>query len=121
MKLGPVFTTAWKSFKGFVLKTDSYLQANEPKIQAGVKVAEKVAVFADPGLTPAVTIFDGLEESAMGEITAAFHTGAALVNATDGTATVTLSAELVGVLRHLANTLAGHPDVVAALSVTKAV
>jgi hypothetical protein len=114
MNIKAAFTTAWKSFKGFVVKTDAYLVTNVPKIQSGIAVAEKIVVAVDPALAPVVNAFDGLEEALMGEITAAFHTGAALTNAADGTTAVTLSADLSGIVKHLADTLAGHPAVVAA-------
>ena len=114
VNLGKEFTTAWKSFKGFVAKTDVWLGANAPKIQQGVVIAEKVVVAVDPALAPVVTIFDGFEEALAGEVAALFHTGAALTNATTGETTVTLSAELSAIVKHLADTLSGHPAVVAA-------
>ena len=112
--LTKAFTTAWQSIKGFVHKTDAYLTANTPKIQQGIVIAEKVAVAVDPALAPVVTIFDTFEEALIGEVTAAFHTGAALTDATTGAATITLSGQLSGIIKHLADTLAGHPAVVAA-------
>lgn len=114
MKLKAAFTTAWQSFKGFVGKADAWITSNAPKVQSAIVLGEKVAVAVDPALAPVVTIFDTFEEALVAEITSAFHTGAALTNATDGTTVVTLSAELSGIVKHLANTLAGHPAVVAA-------
>jgi hypothetical protein len=112
MSLGKEFTTSWVSFKKFVAKTDQWLGANLPKVQQGVLIAEKVAVAVDPALAPAVTVFDVFEEALAGEVAAAFHTGSALTNATTGETVVTLSAELSAIVKHLADTLAGHPAVV---------
>lgn len=116
MSLKSAFTTSWKSFKNFVVKADIFVTANAPKIQAAVKTGEQIAVAVDPALAPIVTIFDSFEEALAGEVFAAVHTGAALVSSTDGATTVTLSAELSGLVKHLADTLSGHPEVVALTS-----
>lgn len=114
MKIKAAFTAAWTSFKSFVGRADAYIVANGPKVQAAVVLGGKVAVAVDPMLAPIVTVFDTFEEALVGEISAAFHTGAALTNSTTGETTVTLSAELSGIVKQLANTLAGHPAVIAA-------
>lgn len=120
MSIKSAFTTAWKSFKSFVTKADQFLVTAAPKIQSVIVTAEKVAVAAIPALAPEVTIFDTFEEAIMGEITSAFHTGAALTNSTTGETTVTLSAELSAIVKQLADTLAGHPAVVAATATVTA-
>jgi hypothetical protein len=112
MNLGSAFTKAWQSFKGFIGKTDAFLQKNAPTIQQDVQVASAVASALVPAAAPIITIADTFEEALMGEVTAAFHTGAALTNTSDGTTAVTLSAELSAIVRHLADTLKGHPAVV---------
>jgi hypothetical protein len=114
MKIISAFSTAWKSFKGFVTKTDAYLVADAPKIQSAVQVGEKVVDAIDPAAAPLVTVFDSFEEAIVAEITAAFHTGNAVVNATSGAAVVTLSPELTALATNLTNILKGHPAVVAA-------
>lgn len=112
--IGSAFTTAWKSFKHLIAKTDSFLAANGPKIQAGVAEASQIAVALDPALAPIVTVFDGFEEALMGEVTAAVHTGTALTDASTGATTIVLSGELSGIIKQIANTISGHPAVVAA-------
>ena len=112
MNIKTAFSNAWRSFKGFIGKTDAFLVKNGPTIQKDVQIASAVIIAAVPAVAPIVTFADTFEEALMGEITAAFHTGQALTNA-DGTTAVTLTAELSAIIHHLANTLKGHPDVVA--------
>ena len=114
MNIKSAFTAAWQSFKGFVGRTDAFLVKNAPTIQKDVTIGIGIASAMVPSAAPALAVFGTLEEAIMGEVTAAIHTGNGLVTATDGSTAITLSAELSDILKHLANTLAGHPAVVAA-------
>ena len=108
------FKTAWKDLKTTLTKVDMFLQTNEPKIQDTIQTGVAGAEVLVPALAPVLTAADAIEESAIAELTAAIHSGDAVVNATDGTAAVTLSAGLYGSIKALVGTLSGHPSVVAA-------
>jgi hypothetical protein len=113
-KLVTALKTAWKDLKSTLTKVDAYLQANEPKIQAEIQTGVGVAEALAPSATPIITSLDTIEESAVSELAAAIHSGAAVVNASDGTAAVNLSAGLYSSVKSLVATLSNHPAVVAA-------
>ena len=113
-KIANAFKTAWQDLKKGLTAADTYLQANAVKIQSDVQTGVAIAENLLPAAKPVLTSADALEEAVMGELVAAVHSGAAVVNATDGTAAVQLSAGLTTALQGLAGTLAGHPAVVAA-------
>jgi hypothetical protein len=113
-KIANAFKTAWQDLKKGLTAADNYLQANAVQIEAEIGTGAKIAENLLPAAKPIITAADTLEEAVMGELVAAVHSGAAVVNATDGTAAVTLSAGLTASLQALKDTLAGHPAVIAA-------
>ena len=114
MSIGSAFTKAWQSLKNFVTKTNALIVKDAPIIQNAVKVGSAAIVAAVPSAAPAVSAFDSIEETVMGDIAGAFHAGSVAIDAGTGQATVTLSAELSAYFQDLVNRLSGHPDVVAA-------
>jgi hypothetical protein len=114
MSLISAFKTAWQDLKKGLTTVDTYLATNAATIQSDIQTGVGVAETLVPSAAPIITAFDSIEEAAMAEIMAAIHSGAAVVNATTGTAAVTLSAGLTSSVKALATTLAGAPAVLAA-------
>jgi len=114
MTLIAAFKTAWLDFKAGLTKVDTYLQAKEPGIQTSVQTGVAIAEALLPAAAPILTSADNIEVAAMAELTAAVHSGAAIVNASTGAAAVTLSAGLYSSVKALAATLGTHPAVAAA-------
>jgi hypothetical protein len=115
-KLANAFKTAWTDLKKGLTAADNYLTNNAAAIESKVATGAAIAENLLPGAKQAITTADTLEEAVMGELVAAVHSGAAVVNSADGTAAVQLSAGLTSSLKALAGTLAGHPAVVAAVT-----
>lgn len=125
VNLKSAMTLAWIDLKkvGLAVKNavrtvDVALQANAPKIQAGIQQASAVASVLDPALAPAISSFDKIEEVLMGEIATAFHAGNAAIGA-NGAAQVTLSAEVVQAIQSIVSTLSTHPSVIEASTPAK--
>lgn len=112
-KLGKAFTTAWQALKKVTLEAASFVTKNEVTIQKDVAIASTIAVTVAPVLTPEVTVFDTVEEAAMGELCAVASdvTNAKTLAGLFGTAWPTIQA--------LVKSLESHPAVVAAATQTK--
>jgi hypothetical protein len=108
------FKTAWKDLKSDFTKVDTFLIANEPKIQSAIQTGVAITEALVPAAAPVLTTLDAFEETAVPELLATIAAGNAVVNATSGTAAVTLSAGLYSSLKTLVGTLSNHPAVVAA-------
>jgi hypothetical protein len=113
MTLSLAFTTAWNDLKAVALKAASFVAKQAPVINKVVSVGSIAIEALDPALTPAVTAFDSLEASLVGEITAAIGS---VTTAPDPASffTVSLPGTLWPALKAIEQTLTGHPAVVAA-------
>ncbi|HVW07306.1 MAG TPA: hypothetical protein VHC90_01920 [Bryobacteraceae bacterium] len=114
MNIANAFHVAIADLKKGLSAVDSFVQNNLAKIQGTANTVAAVAEKLDPQAAPLISSIDELGQAATSEIAAAIHEGSAIVNSSDGTATVTLSAELYGSIKALATTLSGHPAVAAA-------
>ncbi len=113
-KLGTAFTTAWKDLKKVALEGAAFVTKNSATIQHDVAVGSAIVATVDPALVPVITVFDNVEEAAMGELCAVASdvTNATTLEGLFGTAWPTIQA--------LAKTLTSHPAVVAVAASTKA-
>lgn len=102
------FSTAWKDLKKVTLAAANFIVKNESKIQDDVKIASVDLAAVAPSLSPAITIFDDVEEEIAGAVFAVASdvTKAATLQGLFGEAWPTIQA-LVGQLK-------SHPAVVAA-------
>jgi hypothetical protein len=107
-KLGTAFTTAWKDIKKVATEAASFVTSNSATIQKDVAIGSAILTTAVPSLAPAVTVFDSVEEAAMGELCAVASdvTNATTLEGLFGAAWPTIQA--------LVKTLSTHPAVTAA-------
>jgi len=107
-KLGTAFTTAWKDIKKVATEAAAFVTSNSATIQKDVAIGSAILTTAVPTLAPAVTVFDSVEEAAMGELCAVASdvTNATTLEGLFGAAWPTIQA--------LVKTLSTHPAVVAA-------
>lgn len=113
MNLGKVLTTAWIDLKAAAAKAAAFVAKQEPVAQKFVSIASTAAEALDPALTPEITAFDAIEQSLVGEVTAAIG-GIATAPDPAGFFSVSLPGTLYPALKAIEQTLSGHPAVVAA-------
>jgi hypothetical protein len=109
-KLGTAFTTAWKDLKKVALESAKFVTSNSATIEKDVTVASTIVATVDPALAPVVTVFDSVEESAMGELCAVAS------DVTNDTTLEGLFGTAWPTIQSLVKTLSSHPAVVAAVA-----
>ncbi len=113
-KLASAFHSALTGLKNGLSAIDSFVQNNLGRVQGGINAGFQIAEKLDPPAAPLLQSVNQVEQAAVSEIAAAIHEGSAIVNSSDGTAQVVLSAELYSSIKALTQTLSGHPAVAAA-------
>jgi hypothetical protein len=113
MNLGTAFTTAWTDLKKVASEAAAFVAKQAPAAQKVIAVGSAAVEAIDPALTPAITAFDSIEQSLVGEVTAALGS---IITAPDPASffSVTLPGTLYPALKAIEQTLTGHPAVVAA-------
>ncbi len=104
------FTSAWKASKKAVQTALNFVVVHHDQIQNVAHNLEDDAKIVVPALAPAINAFSAIEEAVMGKVMALAH------NAETAPSLQELFKEEWPVILSLKDTLAGHPDVVAALA-----
>lgn len=108
INLAKAYTTAWQDLKAFGAKAVAFVAKETPAVNSVVKEVSTAAEIVDPALTPAITVFDTLEEEVVGYV-------AALASDTANATTLSgLFGSAWPTVQALVAQLEGHPAVVAA-------